>query len=85
MVPERLQVLCGSDPGQLFIYLFISFHSFTEVTSGKPSPIPYQVIMNRFNRKPASPANVLVFEDSPNGVASALAAGCTVGFVNFIQ
>ncbi|KAI6222480.1 HAD hydrolase, family IA, variant 3 [Aphelenchoides fujianensis] len=59
-----LQVLCGSDP---------------EVTHGKPSPIPYQVTMRRMEQPPASPAHVLVFEDSLNGARSAVAAGTRCG------
>lgn len=57
-----VKVLCGSDP---------------EVTQGKPSPVPYQVAMSRFPKKPESAKNVLVFEDSFNGIRSAAAAGAT--------
>lgn len=32
--------------------------------------------MARFAQPPASPSNVLVFEDSLNGARSAIAAGC---------
>ncbi|KAL7074967.1 hypothetical protein ACQ4LE_005987 [Meloidogyne hapla] len=59
-----LRLLCGSDP---------------EITNCKPHPEPYLKLMKRFNDGgPASPENVLVFEDSVNGVRSALDAGCTV-------
>ncbi|KAL3122578.1 hypothetical protein niasHT_003114 [Heterodera trifolii] len=61
-----LRVLCGSDP---------------EVRIGKPNPDAYEVTMGRFATKPTSPKNVLVFEDSINGVESALGAGCTVVMV----
>uniref|UniRef100_A0A914L6L5 Uncharacterized protein n=2 Tax=Meloidogyne incognita group TaxID=654580 RepID=A0A914L6L5_MELIC len=59
-----LRLLCGSDP---------------EITYCKPHPEPYLKLMKRFDDGgPASPENVLVFEDSVNGVRSALDAGCTV-------
>uniref|UniRef100_A0A914I9R7 Exocyst complex component Sec8 n=1 Tax=Globodera rostochiensis TaxID=31243 RepID=A0A914I9R7_GLORO len=61
-----IRVLCGSDP---------------EVRNGKPHPDAYEVTMGRFVSKPVSPKNVLVFEDSINGVESALGAGCSVVMV----
>jgi HAD superfamily hydrolase (TIGR01509 family) len=57
-----IQVLAGSDP---------------EVKYGKPHPDPYLVTFKRFPERPASPKNVLVFEDSINGARSSLAAGMT--------
>ncbi|CAD5226449.1 unnamed protein product [Bursaphelenchus xylophilus] len=54
-----LRVLSGSDP---------------EVKHGKPAPDPYLVTLQRMAPE-VDPANVLVFEDSINGVKSALAAG----------
>lgn len=33
-----------------------------EVKNPKPAPDPYLITMNRFNVKPRSPKNVLVFE-----------------------
>ncbi|KAI6234081.1 HAD-superfamily hydrolase [Aphelenchoides fujianensis] len=43
-----------------------------------PHPDPYFVTMERFEKKPKSPKNVLVFEDSITGARSAIDAGCTV-------
>ncbi|XP_054164688.1 pseudouridine-5'-phosphatase-like [Oppia nitens] len=59
-------VICSDDP---------------EITRGKPDPQPYEVCANRFTAKPQSMQNVLVFEDSPTGVTSGLAAGCQVVWV----
>ncbi|KAI1714144.1 haloacid dehalogenase-like hydrolase domain-containing protein [Ditylenchus destructor] len=62
-IPLTQVVLSGSDP---------------EVKNGKPHPDPYLVTLKRFAVPPLSPSNVLVFEDSINGVRSALAAGLNV-------
>ncbi|KAI1733130.1 haloacid dehalogenase-like hydrolase domain-containing protein [Ditylenchus destructor] len=62
-IPLAQVVLAGSDP---------------EVKNGKPHPDPYLVTLKRFPAPPVSPSNVLVFEDSINGVRSALAAGLNV-------
>ncbi|CAK5092700.1 unnamed protein product [Meloidogyne enterolobii] len=59
-------VLAGDDP---------------EVEVGKPGPDPYLVTMRRMTPKPSDPLQVLVFEDSINGVKSALSAGCSVIWV----
>lgn len=54
-----LRVLSGSDPA---------------VKHGKPAPDPYNITLERLS-KDTPPSQVLVFEDSINGVKSALAAG----------
>uniref|UniRef100_A0AC34FGU7 Uncharacterized protein n=1 Tax=Panagrolaimus sp. ES5 TaxID=591445 RepID=A0AC34FGU7_9BILA len=59
-------VLAGDDP---------------EVKAGKPAPDSYLVTMKRFPNPPKMAANVLVFEDSINGVRSGLAAGCQTVFI----
>ena len=46
-----------------------------DVANGKPHPEPYLLAARRLG---ADPARCLAIEDSPTGVASALAAGCTV-------
>lgn len=52
-----------------------------EVKRGKPAPDPFLVTMNRFEKKVENPKNVLVFEDSANGVRAAVAAGMQVVMV----
>jgi HAD superfamily hydrolase (TIGR01509 family) len=46
-----------------------------DVTRTKPDPEPYLLASKRLG---AAPANSVALEDSPNGVASATAAGCRV-------
>jgi len=46
-----------------------------ECKQPKPSPIPYQVAMERLGVKPEE---CVVFEDSPSGVQAGKAAGCMV-------
>jgi HAD superfamily hydrolase (TIGR01509 family) len=50
-------------------------HIFTadDVTNGKPAPDVYVLAAQRFE---IEPHELLVFEDSPNGVQAAKAAGC---------
>lgn len=45
------------------------------VRHGKPHPDIFQACVARFSEPPADPSNVLVFEDSPNGLQAALAGG----------
>lgn len=49
-----------------------------DIHEGKPAPDAFLVTMKRFPLPPKSPQNVLVFEDSPNGVRAAVAAGMHV-------
>ncbi|TKR60378.1 hypothetical protein L596_027633 [Steinernema carpocapsae] len=58
-----LRVLTGDDP---------------EVKRGKPAPDGFLVTQGRFEAIPADASNVLVFEDAPNGVQSAISAGMRV-------
>ena len=46
-----------------------------EVERGKPDPEPYLLAASRLG---LAPADCLVFEDAPAGIASALQAGCQV-------
>lgn len=59
-------LIAGSDP---------------EVKHSKPAPDPYLRTMSLFSSPPMSPKNVLAFEDSINGVKSALSAGLTTVWV----
>ncbi|WP_382306712.1 HAD-IA family hydrolase [Herbiconiux sp. UC225_62] len=53
--------------------------TFDDVTHGKPHPEPFLLAASRLG---VDPANCVVFEDAPAGLAAAKAAGCTtVGIV----
>ncbi|VDO51205.1 unnamed protein product [Haemonchus placei] len=45
------------------------------IKRGKPFPDPFLETMRRFPHIPTDPSHVLVFEDAPNGVKAAYAAG----------
>lgn len=47
----------------------------------KPAPDIFQLAASRFPTPPTSPGHVLVFEDAPNGVTAARAAGMNVVMV----
>uniref|UniRef100_A0A915PCX7 Uncharacterized protein n=1 Tax=Setaria digitata TaxID=48799 RepID=A0A915PCX7_9BILA len=51
------------------------------IKRSKPAPDAFFATMDRFPQKPDASANVLVFEDSINGVQAALAAGMNVVMV----
>lgn len=60
---KLIKVTAGDDP---------------EIKRGKPAPDPFLATMNRFKEKAESALNILVFEDSANGVRAAIAAGMQV-------
>ncbi|MFA7256624.1 MAG: HAD family phosphatase [Kiritimatiellales bacterium] len=57
------------------IDLFESVVTADDVTCRKPAPEMYELTLKNLNLKPK---DVIVFEDSPAGVAAAQAAGCPV-------
>jgi len=54
------------------LHHFASVHCFEDTTQHKPHPAPYLAALERLG---VSPDEAVAFEDSPNGVASARAAG----------
>jgi HAD superfamily hydrolase (TIGR01509 family) len=65
---ERLALDIGADPFTVII-------PGDEVSRGKPHPDPYLSAMNLLGKVPE---NCMAIEDSPTGVASAVASGCRV-------
>jgi HAD superfamily hydrolase (TIGR01509 family) len=57
------------------IDIFESVVTSNDVTQRKPAPEMYELTLKNMNLKPD---DVMVFEDSPAGVAAAQAAGCAV-------
>ena len=55
--------------------MFETIVSGEDLTVGKPNPEGYLKACKNLNLKPEE---CLVFEDSPNGIVSALSAGCSV-------
>lgn len=75
----RLGLVTSSWPGKVNTVLqqhqlnvFDCIITRNEVSRGKPDPLPYRTAIERLNIEPAFS---LVFEDSNNGITSALAAG----------
>ncbi|MGY1855548.1 HAD-IA family hydrolase [Modestobacter sp. SYSU DS0290] len=58
----------GIDPPEVLV-------TAEDVAAGKPDPEPYRTGAVRLG---IDPADLIVLEDSPSGVAAGLAAGCTV-------
>ena len=58
----------------LFDHILVSPEE-PEIVHGKPDPKVFQLCAERFAPPPASPKNVLIFEDSVSGVRGAAAAG----------
>jgi beta-phosphoglucomutase-like phosphatase (HAD superfamily) len=65
---ERLAQDIGADPFTVIV-------PGDEVSRGKPHPDPYLSAMNLLGKKPV---DCMAIEDSPTGVAAAVASGCRV-------
>ncbi|RWS09077.1 hypothetical protein B4U79_04984 [Dinothrombium tinctorium] len=61
-------------PGKYFDVIVIAGNN-SEIKRNKPAPDPYLFTMSKFANPPLKSENVLVFEDSVDGVNSAIAAG----------
>ena len=75
----KVKIMNKDDLFKLFSHYVCS--DDVELKHGKPAPDIFQLAASRFSSKPLSPANVLVFEDSPNGVTAARAADMSVVMV----
>lgn len=61
------------------LHIFSCIISRHDVVRGKPDPLPYTTAIERFNTRPEQ---TLVFEDSDNGIISALTAGANCIAIN---
>lgn len=69
----KIKMSSHSELFKLFSH-FVMGSTDPEVVHGKPAPDIFLIAARRFPDKP-DPSKCLVFEDSPNGIKSAIAAG----------
>jgi HAD superfamily hydrolase (TIGR01509 family) len=75
-VSNSSRTIVDANIGALGIAPYLAFSlSLDDVTAAKPHPDPYAIACRKLGR---TPSGVLVVEDSPAGVQSGRAAGCTV-------